>query len=143
VNFAADRIELQDRQDRVVLSGNVDIGQGDLRLRAARTTVAYTNAGSLEVQRIDATGGVTVARGGETVRGEVAIYDINARIITVSGNVQLNRGADRLSGGRLVIDLDKGLASINGSAGGAGSALGNSGSRGGRVTGSFTVPKRN
>ena len=74
--------------------------------------------------------------------GDVAIYDINARIITLAGNVQLNRGSDRLSGGRLVIDLNKSVASINGSAGGAGSALGNSGSRGGRVTGSFTVPKR-
>ena len=28
VNYAADRIELQDRQDRVVLSGNVDVTQG-------------------------------------------------------------------------------------------------------------------
>ncbi len=143
VNFAADRIEIQDRQDRVVLSGNVDISQADLRLRAARTTIAYTDAGSLQIQRIDATGGVTVARGGETARGDVAIYDINARIITLAGNVQLNRGGDKLNGGRLVIDLDKSVASINGSAGGGGSGLGNSGSRGGRVTGSFTVPKKN
>ena len=143
VNFAADRIEIQDRQDRVVLSGNVDISQADLRLRAARTTIAYTDAGSLQIQRIDATGGVTVARGGETARGDVAIYDINARIITLAGNVQLNRGSDKLSGGRLVIDLDKSVASINGSAGGAGSGLGNSESRDGRVTGSFTVPKKN
>ncbi|MFM5908196.1 MAG: LptA/OstA family protein [Novosphingobium sp.] len=73
VNFAADRIEIQDRQDRVVLSGNVDISQADLRLRAARTTIAYSDAGSLQIQRIDATGGVTVARGGETARGDVAI----------------------------------------------------------------------
>jgi lipopolysaccharide export system protein LptA len=143
VNFAADRIEIQDRQDRVVLSGNVDISQADLRLRAARTTIAYTDAGSLQIQRIDATGGVTVVRGGETARGDVAIYDINARIITLVGNVQLNRGSDKLNGGRLVIDLNKSVASINGSAGGAGSGLGNSGSRGGRVTGSFTVPKKN
>src|SRR4051812_6010119 len=50
VNYAADRIELQDRQNRVVLSGNVDIKQGDMNLRAARTTVAYTNAGSLKIQ---------------------------------------------------------------------------------------------
>ena len=42
VNYAADRIELQDRQNRVVLSGDVQIRQGDLQLTAARTTVAYT-----------------------------------------------------------------------------------------------------
>ena len=50
VNYAADRIELQDKQKRVVLSGNVDITQADLRMRAARTTVAYTDAGSLKIK---------------------------------------------------------------------------------------------
>src|SRR5690606_21602903 len=69
VNYAADRIELQDKQKRVVLSGNVDINQGDLRLRAARTTVAYTDDDSLKIQRMDATGGVFVTRGAESANG--------------------------------------------------------------------------
>lgn len=144
VNYSADRIELQDKQERVVLSGNVDISQGDLRVRAARTLVAYTNAGSLKIQRIDATGGVTVTRGSETARGDVAIYDFNARVITLTGNVRLNRGGDTLNGGRMVIDLNSGIASVDGRAGGSSSAVGGqSGARGGRVSGSFTVPKKN
>ena len=40
---------------------------------------------------IDATGGVVVHRGGETARGDVAVYDFNARVITMSGNVHLTR----------------------------------------------------
>ena len=36
VDYAADRIELQDKQNRVVLTGNVDVKQAELRLRAAR-----------------------------------------------------------------------------------------------------------
>ena len=60
VDYAANRIELQDRQNRVVLSGNVQITQANLRLNAARTIVDYTDAGSLSIQRISATGGVTV-----------------------------------------------------------------------------------
>ncbi len=146
VNYAADRIELQDRQNRVVLSGNVDITQADLRLRAARTTVAYSDAGSLKIQRIDATGGVTVARGNETASGAVAIYDFNRRIITLAGNVALRRGADTLNGGRLTIDLNTGVSSVDGRAGGSSSAAGSpagSSSNGGRVTGTFSVPKRN
>lgn len=139
VNYAADRIELQDKQQRVVLSGNVEISQGDLRLRAARTTVAYTDTGSLKIQRLDATGGVVVTRGSETARGEVAIYDFNRRIITLAGNVALRRGSDSLNGGRLVIDLASGVSSVDGR--GGGSAAGGSG--GGRVTGSFSVPSRN
>lgn len=144
VNYAADRIELQDKQNRVVLSGNVAIDQGSLRLKAARTTVAYTDEGSLKIQRIDATGGVLVTRGDETARGEVAIYDFNRRIITMVGNVALRRGSDTLNGGRLVIDLASGITSVDGRSGGASPAVGTSDSNsGGRVSGSFSVPKRN
>jgi lipopolysaccharide export system protein LptA len=142
VNFSADRIELQDRQDRVVLSGNVDITQAGLNLKAARTTVAYTDAGSLQIQRIDATGGVRVSRGNETARGDVAIYDFNRRVITMVGNVALRRGGDTLNGGRLVIDLASGISSVDGRAGGSSSAVGSGGSGGGRVAGSFSVPNQ-
>lgn len=131
VSYAADRIELQDKAQRVILSGNVDIQQGDLHMRADRTTVAYTNAGSIKIQRIDATGGVLVTRGSESARGEVAVYDFNQRIITLAGGVGLKRDADTLNGGRLVIDLKSGLSSVSGGAG-----------SGGRVSGTFQVPKR-
>lgn len=143
VNYAADRIELQDKQKRVVLSGNVDITQADLRLKAARTTVAYNDSAALAIQRIDATGGVTVNRGSETARGDVAIYDFNRRIITMAGNVALRRGGDTLNGGRLVIDLNTGISSVDGRGGGSSSALGNATGGGGRVSGTFSVPKKN
>lgn len=143
VDYAADRIELQDRQNRVVLSGSVAIAQGDLRLNAGRTTIAYTDTGSLQIQRIDATGGVNVRRGNETARGDVAIYDFNRRVITMIGNVALRRGSDTLNGGRLVIDLASGVSSVDGRTGGSSSAVGNGPSRGGRVSGSFSVPKKN
>ena len=142
VNYAADRIELQDKQKRVVLSGNVDIRQGDLSMRAGRTTVAYTDDGSVKIQRIDASGGVTVTRGHETARGAVAIYDFNRRVITMVGGVALRRGADNLNGGRLVIDLASGLSSVDGRSSGGSAAAGGTSSGGGRVSGSFTVPKR-
>ena len=140
VNYAADRIELQDKQKRVVLSGNVDITQEDLRMRAARTTVAYTDGQALRIQRIDATGGVTVTRRSERASGDVAVYDFNQRLITMVGNVALLRGSDTLRGGRLVIDLNTGISSVDGRAGGA-SGGSQSQSGGGRVSGSFSVPK--
>lgn len=131
VDYAADRIELQDRQKRVVLSGDVQITQGDLRLTAQRTTVAYTDTGGLRIQRIDATGGVTVTRGSERASGAAGVYDFNRRVIILSGGVALRRGGDTLNGGRLTIDLNTGLSSVDG--GGARGAPG-------RVTGSFSVP---
>jgi len=142
VSYAADRIELQDKQSRVVLSGNVRIDQAGLTLNAARTLVDYTNAGSLKIQRIMATGGVTVARGNERARGNVAVYDFNRRIITMAGDVHLNRGSDTLNGGRLVIDLRSGVSSVDGRASGSSGVTGAvSNASGGRVTGTFSVPK--
>ena len=137
VNYAADRIELQDRQNRVVLSGDVVITQGDLRLTAGRTTVAYTDAGALRIQRIDATGGVTVTRGNERATGSAGVYDFNRRVIVLSGGVALRRGSDTLNGGRLTIDLNSGLASVDGR---GSSATGSTISSSGRVSGTFSAP---
>lgn len=146
VNFTADRIEVQDRADRVVVSGNVAVSQAGLTLNAARMTVAYRNGGSgggngVEIDRIDASGNVVVTKGSETARGNVAIYDLNSRLITMLGNVTLTQGANRLTGGRLVIDLTSGRSTVDGRSSGGGAA-GVSGGSGGRVSGTFTVPQR-
>lgn len=140
VDYAADRIELQDRANRVLLSGNVDITQAGLRLQAARMTVAYRNAGSIEIERIDANGGVVVTKGEERASGNVGIYDFNRRIITLIGNVALRQGGNTLNGGRMVIDLTTGRSTVDGRS--AGGAPGQTGSAGGRVSGTFSVPKR-
>jgi len=138
VDVAADRIEVQDRADRAIFSGNVVVRQASLTLNAARLTVAYSNAGGVQIQRLDASGGVTMRSPSETATGQFAIYDINNRLITLVGGVTLVRGASRVNGGRLVIDLSTGRAVMDGGAGGpAGTS-----SNGGRVTGTFTVPQR-
>jgi lipopolysaccharide export system protein LptA len=145
VNFSADRIEVQDRADRVVVTGNVVVDQAGLHLTAARMTVAYSHAANagggtdVEIERIDASGNVVVTRGSDRASGNVAIYDLNTRLITMLGNVQLNQGANRLTGGRLVMDLNSGRSTVDGrSAGAPGTATGASG----RVSGTFTVPQR-
>ncbi len=149
VSVAADHGELLGRQDRASLSGNVVISQGDLTVRADRTTLTFsTDGGGFKIHRLDAVGGVRVTRGNQSASGEVAIYDFDRRIITLVGAVVLQRGSDRLSGGRLVIDLGTGITSLDGRAGGSTPALGTtpgtvSPGKGGRVTGTFTVPKRN
>jgi len=140
VNFDAGRIEVQDRADRVVLSGAVRVEQAGLVLNSARMTVAYRNTGGIEVDRIDASGGVTIRKGGDTASGDVAIYDLNRRLITLVGGVTLTQGSNKLSGGRVIIDLASGRSTIDGQATG-GSAPGTEGSNG-RVSGTFTVPQR-
>jgi lipopolysaccharide export system protein LptA len=146
IDFGAQHIELQDKANRALLSGNVQIKQAEMTLTAARVTVTYTGqvaSGSPQVSRLDASGGVTVARPDQTARSQYAVYDLNRRVITMVGAVTLRQGANNVSGGRLSIDLDSGRATIDGS-GVGGSTPGQPGvqSQGGRVTGRFSVPKR-
>ena len=141
VNFTADRIEVQDKANRVVVSGNVEVTQAGLTLNAARMTVAYHNGASgsgVEIDRLDASGNVVVTKGDETARGNVAIYDLNKRMITMLGNVRLTQGSNNLSGGRLIIDLTTGRSTVDGRAAPGSGGVSSSGS--GRVSGSFTVP---
>ena len=145
VDVEADRIEVQDRADRAVFSGNVKVRQGGLALDSARLTVAYANgrgSGSgVDIQRLDASGGVVVRNADQTARGNVAIYDVNRRLITMVGGVSLKQGPNVINGGRLVMDLNSGRSVVDGSAvGGKGSGV--TGTTGGRVTGRFTVPER-
>jgi lipopolysaccharide export system protein LptA len=90
----------------------------------------------VDVNRLDATGGVTITKDDLRATSNSAIYDLDSRLITLIGNVTLVQGSNRLTGGRLVIDLVSGRSTING-----GAAPGTT-NGGGRVTGTFSVPQR-
>lgn len=136
VNFDAGALELQDRADRVLLTGGVTATQAGLTLKANRVTAAYSSNGGIDVNRLDATGGVTITKDDLRATSSSAIYDLDSSLITLIGNVKLVQGSNRLNGGRLVIDLNSGRSTING---GGPSGVNNSG---GRVTGTFSVPQR-
>ena len=158
VDVAADRIEVQDRANRAIWDGNVRAVQSDMTLTAPRMTAAYTKTpapaagappkpggttgSNVQINRLDATGGVVVKSPTETATGNVAIYDLDRRLITMLGNVSLLREGNRVNGGRLVWDLNTGRATVDGSAV-AGGAGGVSTGRGGRVSGHFTVQQKN
>lgn len=132
IDLAADHAEAQDRADRAIFSGNVVIKQDELTLRTARLTMAYSNgAKGLDLNRVDASGGVVITSPSETAKGDFGSYDLNAGLITVVGNVRLERNGSFLNGARLTIDTKTGRATMDG-----GPAK-----SGGRVTGRFTVPQ--
>jgi lipopolysaccharide export system protein LptA len=141
VDVGADRIEVQDRANRAILTGNVVATQGNMTMNSARLTVIYANGpagaggGGTQIQRLEASGGVRLRTPTETARSQFAIYDVPRRLVTMIGGVNLDQGANHVQGGRLVLDLDTHRAVVDGGAAG-------SRSPGGRVTGHFTVPPR-
>ena len=138
VDVTSDRIEVQDRADRAVFSGNVHVIQADMTLDTDRLTVAYSGGqgqSGLQINRLDAAGGVVVHSPSETAKGDFGVYDLDRKLITLIGNVQLTRENNRVNGSRLVIDLNSGRAVVDGGPPGVNSS-------GGRVTGHFTVPQK-
>jgi lipopolysaccharide export system protein LptA len=153
VDVSANGAEVQDRADRAVLVGNVHVTQGDLTLDTQRLTIAYANKPAasqpgaappaaqpnpngtgIQIDRLDATGGVTVRSPSETAKGDFGVYDLNRKLITLVGNVQLVQGESNMQGSRLVIDLTSGRAVLDGGPPGVAQS-------GGRVTGHFIVPQ--
>jgi lipopolysaccharide export system protein LptA len=135
VDISSDRIEVQERSDRAIFAGNVVARQDRLTLETARLTVAYSTQGGIDIDRLDAAGGVVVRSPSETARGNFGIYDLDRKLITLIGDVQLTRENNQVNGQRLVIDLNTGRAVIDGGSPGVAQS-------GGRVTGRFTVPQR-
>lgn len=152
IDFGADQIQLQDKANRAVLTGNVAMRQGEMTLAAQRMTISYTGQvveGNPQVSRLDAAGNVVVRRPDQVARSQYGVYDLNRRVITMVGGVSLTQGGgNTVNGGRLTINLDSGRAVIDGAAvrgGGPGSGAPGgvgAGAATGRVTGTFSVPKR-
>src|SRR3546814_6391461 len=52
VDMAANAIEVQDRADRVIVTGNVRVTQAGMTLTAPRMTIAYTRSGRTDINQI-------------------------------------------------------------------------------------------
>ncbi len=132
VDIAADHSLLDDKAKRAILSGNVEVRQAELTVRAERATLAYTGQvvdGDPQIDRIDASGGVTITRPDQRATSRYAVYDLNRRTILLLGGVVLTQGQNVTRGERITLDLGASTAQLEAAPGE-------------RVTGRFSVPKR-
>lgn len=136
IDVDADRIEVLDRENQAIFSGNVRVRQATLTLEANRVKVAFTRpaSGDPQMQRLDADGNVRINTPTERATSRFGIYDVERRILTLVGNVVLTQGTTKVQGNRLTINLNTGQTALDGS-----SATGQPGSR---VQGRFAVPEK-
>ena len=108
-----------------MFSGNVQATQGRIKLRADQIKVWYradgkesANAGTTgSITRIDAIGQVFVSSPEETAQGDKGVYDVPAKVITLTGKVVLTRGDNVIRGQRLVLNMATGRSQIEGGGG--------------------------
>ena len=113
VEVAADSLSVDQDTGTAIFDGNVVIGQGELRIAAARAQVVY-DATSGDIASFEATGGVTFANGTEAAEAQSATYDLQNGNLVLVGEVLLTQGASALSADRMTIDVATGNAQMEG-----------------------------
>jgi lipopolysaccharide export system protein LptA len=153
VQIEAATLEVHDKSKTATFSGNVQVVQGDTTMRCRSLVVFYgqevgigetgsgeaTTAttgkstlggskGAQNIRRIEARGGVTVLTKDQSASGDLGIYDLKTKTITLSGNVVVSQGQNVIHGERVVVDTETGNARVESGSGAGASAAG-----GGRV----------
>ncbi len=129
VKINAASLDVRDRSKIATFSGNVQVVQGDTTLRCKTLVVHYDGdtsggpavksatlgpAGSQQISRMEATGGVFVTQKDQTASGDRAIYDLKDNTVTLypspGGTVAVTQGPNVVRGASLVVHLDTGVS---------------------------------
>jgi lipopolysaccharide export system protein LptA len=152
VQIEAATLEVRDKNKTATFSGNVQVVQGDTTMKCQSLVVFYGQEvgiggdktaatppaapataakatpgmpqGAQNIRRIEARGGVTVITKDQNASGDLGIYDLQSKTITLSGHVVVGQGQNIIHGERVVVDTVTGNARVE-------SASSNGGSSGG------------
>lgn len=113
VELSADQLAVNQETGTAVFTGNVLIGQGEMRLTAAKVLVVYKE-GNTGIERLEATGGVTLVSGPDAAESSRADYDIDTGEVIMTGDVLLTQGQNALTSDRMTVNLKDGTALMNG-----------------------------
>src|ERR1700685_3007388 len=76
--------------------------------------------GAQNIRRIEARGGVTVITKDQNASGDLGVYDLISKTITLTGNVVVSQGQNVIHGERVIVDTVTGNARVESAANGAG-----------------------
>ena len=147
VQIEAASLEVRDKNKMATFSGDVQVVQGDTTMKCQKLVVFYGQEvgiaqkeagqggapapetktslagpkGAQNIRRIEARGGVTVITKDQNASGDLGVYDLIAKTITLTGNVVVSQGQNVIHGERVVVDTVTGNARVesNNQGGGA------------------------
>lgn len=114
VEVTSDSLRVNQESGEAVFTGNVLVGQGEMRLSAQSVTVVYAEGGRNRIHSLNATGGVTLVSGPDAAEAAEAVYDVDAGRIVLTGDAIVTREESVLAGDRIEVDLNDGTASVSG-----------------------------
>ncbi|MEM6578760.1 MAG: LptA/OstA family protein [Pseudomonadota bacterium] len=113
VEVTADNLDVNQDDGTALFTGNVLIGQGEMRLSAPRVLVVYKQD-ETGIEALQASGGVTLVSGEDAAEARQADYNIDSGLIELEGDVLLVQGVNALSGDRMFVDTRAGTARVTG-----------------------------
>jgi lipopolysaccharide export system protein LptA len=113
VEISADSLSVNQTDGTAVFTGNVIVGQGEMRLSAAELRVAYGDDGK-SIERLFATGGVTLVNATDAAEAREAVYEVATGIVVMTGDVLLTQGQNAITGQKLNLDLKAGTGVMEG-----------------------------
>ncbi|WP_415405197.1 LptA/OstA family protein [Tateyamaria sp. SN3-11] len=113
VEVTANELNVDQNTGVAIFTGDVVIGQGEMRLSAPRVLVTYLE-NQAGIERLEATGGVTLVSGPDAAESQRADYDIETGLIVMTGDVLMTQGNSALSADRMTVNLDDGTARMQG-----------------------------
>ncbi|PJJ82893.1 lipopolysaccharide export system protein LptA [Brevirhabdus pacifica] len=114
VEVTADSLSVSQSDGTAVFTGNVLVGQGEMRMTAGTIRVEYAQDGSNDIRKMVATGGVTFVNGQEAAEAREAIYTLESGQVVMTGDVILTQGPNAISGERLTVNLNDGTGQMDG-----------------------------
>ena len=122
IYIEAVKLDYFDKEQKLIYTGNVIATQGDSKLKASVLTIflvpkgssSAASTGTNQVQRMVATGPVTMLQRDQIGTGDNAVYDRLANTVVMIGNVTLSQGPNVTKGDKLIYDLKSGQAVVTG-----------------------------
>lgn len=113
VEVQADQLSVNNADGTAVFTGNVLVGQGEMRLTAAEVRVKYAADGKA-IDQLLAVGGVTISNLADAAEAREAVYTIDTGMVVMTGDVLLTQGASAIAGQKLTLDLKAGTGLMEG-----------------------------
>ncbi len=113
VEITADNLTVDQSTGIATFSGNVLIGQGDMRLSAGQVLVEYGETNS-DISELRASGGVTLVSATEAAEAREAVYTLGTSTVVLTGDVLLTQGKNVMAGQSLTVNLTTGTGTMAG-----------------------------
>ncbi len=139
IKIDADKLDVLDKENRAVFSGNVVAVQGETTVRCTVMTVFYEGRGGQgagakpatptpaaapgqgndsSIKRIECKGPVTVVSKTQAATSDNAVFDRSTNTVIMTGNVALNDGPNITRGEKLTYNTVTGIANVETNKGG-------------------------